>query len=87
MSQHDVLTKDDVASAAAEEPAVHRFSQGQAERTRNRLRDEHDELVLQEGAQTRPADNQRAVFGARAARLTKELILRTRDLARPPGAG
>src|SRR5439155_8920560 len=69
MSQHDVLTEDDVAPARAEEPRVQHLAQGEPERARNSLRGEHDELMLDKRAQSRPADNELGVL--RAARFAR----------------
>ena len=65
MPQHDVLAEDDVAAAAAEQPRIHRLAQRETERARHRLRDEHDELVLEQRAQPgRPTMS--ALYFARA---------------------
>ena len=81
MPQHDVLAEDDVAAAAAEQHRVEGLAERQTERAGHALREQHDELVLEQRRQPGPADDQRAVFGAGAAALAKELVLRARDVA------
>ena len=82
MPQHDVLAEDDVAAAAAEQPRIQRLAQREPERARDGLRDEHDELVLEQRAQPgRPTTS--ALYFARAPpACAEQLVLRARDVAR-----
>ena len=48
MTQHDVLAEDHVAAARAEQQGIQRLSQRQPQRARHALRQQHDELVLQQ---------------------------------------
>ena len=82
MPKDDVLAEDDVASAAAEQHRVTGLAERQPERARHALREQHDELVLDERRQAGLADDQGAVFGARPAAPAKELILRAWNIAR-----
>ena len=53
MAQHDVLAEDDVAAAGAEQRRIERLAQREAERAGHALRQQRDELVLEQRAPVR----------------------------------
>ena len=82
VAQHDVLAEDDVAAAAAEEQRVQRLADRQPDRARPRLREHDDQLVAQQRAEARPADDERRVFRAARRAGREQLILRALDAQR-----
>jgi hypothetical protein len=75
VAEHDVLAEDHVSAARTEEQWIKRFPQPETERSWARLRQRHDQLVLKERREARPADDKRDIFlAARSARV-EDLIL------------
>ena len=80
MAQHDVLPEDDVAPAGAEQQRIQTSAQREPQRARHALRQQHDELVLEERTPAGFADDQRRVFCPGRDARPGELILDTRNL-------
>ncbi len=81
MAQHDVLTENDAAAARAEERGIQRLAQREPERAGYVLRQQDDRFVLDQRAQSWPADHQRSstfVAGRRSPAF-EQLILRAWD--------
>src|SRR5262245_48548924 len=81
MSKHDVVAKDDVAAARAQQRGIEPSPQSKPERARNTLRQRDDKLVLDQRIPAVLADDERRVLGAGRLVGIRELILRARDLA------
>jgi hypothetical protein len=75
VTEHDVLAEDHVSAARTEEQRIERLPQSETERPWARLCQRHDQLVLKERREARPADDERDIFlAARSARV-EDLIL------------
>ena len=73
------LVEHNVAPARPQQRRVQRLAEREPERPRPRLRQADDQLVLQQRAQARAADDERGVLRGGGAPGVEELLLRLRD--------